>query len=358
MTDGELLAELARNRDPDLFRQLMQRHMDFVYAAAVRQSANQTAAQDITQAVFLLLWQRVGTLKPGTTIKGWLFNATRYVVANARRGEARRTAHEREAAAMRFERIDQPKTPEISDVLDDAIAKLSEPDRQAVLLRYFDDLSVAQLGQILGISEDAAKKRVTRAIDRLRRHLLHRGAGVSALSLPAVLAAHATLPIPTPLLGATMNAILAGSHGAAAGTAISLAKGATKMMIRNQIKLIVIKCVVATACVGAAAAVVTQEVRPPAAPAPAVLAQAQPQQPQQPQQSPDTSTATQDPDYPAVRGVLVNTMTTRNCSPSTMPTRRRGKIYSRGWPLSPPAILRHIDWKKPQSPILDHPRST
>ena len=160
LSDAELLAVLTQKRDSELFRQLMQRHIDFVYAAAVRQSSDQAAAHDITQAAFLLLWQRLGKLKPGTVITGWLFNATRYVAANARRAEARRAIHERKAAAMRPEKMEPEAIPDLSPVLDDALAKLSENDRRAVLLRYFDNQSASEVAATLGITEDAAKKRV------------------------------------------------------------------------------------------------------------------------------------------------------------------------------------------------------
>jgi RNA polymerase sigma factor (sigma-70 family) len=303
MSDAELLAALAAKRDAELFRQLTQRHIDFVYAAAVRQSGDRTAAQDITQAVFLLLWQRVGKLKTGTVIKGWLFNATRYVAANARRAEARRTMHEREAAVMRSETTQ--RATEISPVLDDAMAKLSESDRRAVLLRYFEDQSADEVGAQLGVSADAAKKRISRATERLRQHLGDVGANVGLTALPAILASHAGMSSPVFLVNATMSVILSGTAGAAGGPATLLAKGASKMMLRNQIKILVIKGVVLTMCVGAAAAVVTQEVHPPAAaPAPVVVAQAQPAE--QPPAQPATVAApqTEDPEYQGVRGVL------------------------------------------------------
>src|SRR5580704_17267077 len=95
--DSQLMAAYAQNRDTAAFGRLVGPHIDFVYAAALRQTQDSHLAQDVTQAVFVLLSQRAFRLKPGVLLKGWLFNATRYVVANARRADVRRRVHEREA---------------------------------------------------------------------------------------------------------------------------------------------------------------------------------------------------------------------------------------------------------------------
>src|ERR1700728_4484155 len=138
LEDSKLLAECAKNGGAEGFPGLVERHIDFVYAAALRQTGDPHVAQDITQAVFLLFLQRAGRLKAGTLVKGWLFSATRYVVANARRAETRRKLHEREAAAMRSEIPPANSWSDISPHLDDALAGLSEKDRRVLLLRYFE----------------------------------------------------------------------------------------------------------------------------------------------------------------------------------------------------------------------------
>jgi RNA polymerase sigma-70 factor (ECF subfamily) len=135
-TGDEILAEFVRGRGADAFGRLMQREMGFVYAAALRQCGNRELADDAAQAVFVLLWQKRETVKIGVPIKAWLFRATRYVVANARRAEARRAYREREAAAMRSEIAAAEGSgadAEMLGMLDDAMASLSEKDRQAVL---------------------------------------------------------------------------------------------------------------------------------------------------------------------------------------------------------------------------------
>ena len=170
--DSQLLASCACDRTAGGFEVLIERDIDFVYAAALRQTGDPSIAQDVTQAVFLLFWQKVDRLKPGTLVRGWLFNVTRYVAANARRAQARRKSHEREAAAMRSEIILEDHWPSIAPLLDDALAKLSEKDRRILLLRFFDGLPVASLGRTLGISEQAAQKRLTRALEHFGRLLI------------------------------------------------------------------------------------------------------------------------------------------------------------------------------------------
>src|SRR5580658_1808209 len=169
--DSQIPACDAQDRDGDPFQRLVERHIDFVYATALRQTGDPHIAEDITQAVFLLFSQRANRLKAGTMIKGWLFNATRYVVANYRRAKARRKFHEREAAVMRSEIVREDHSFDVLAHLDDAMAGMSEKDRRVLLLRFFEDMPLVALGRTLGISEDAAKKRVARAVERLR-HLL------------------------------------------------------------------------------------------------------------------------------------------------------------------------------------------
>src|SRR5580658_2132508 len=123
--DSDLLTAYASARDPQAFRQLVQRHIDFVYASALRQLHDRHLAEDVVQAVFLLLAQKAAKIKPGTFIKGWLFNATRYVASNTRRAEIRRQIREREAAAMREEISPDSEREKISPHLDDALAALA-----------------------------------------------------------------------------------------------------------------------------------------------------------------------------------------------------------------------------------------
>jgi RNA polymerase sigma factor (sigma-70 family) len=247
--DSQLLAAYAQNRDPVAFGHLVERHIDFVYAAALRQTRDSHLSQDVTQAVFVLLSQRAFRLKPGILLKGWLFNATRYVVANARRADARRKIHEREAAAMRSEIPRQSDWSEISPHLDDAMAGLSEKDRRALLLRFFDDLPLEAVGQTLDISPNAAQKRVSRALDRVRQFLLGRGATVTGSSLGGLIVANAPQAAPAHLAKATIELATSSTVNAAV---YSLAKGAAKMMSQATAKLLAIPCLAVATSIGIA----------------------------------------------------------------------------------------------------------
>lgn len=258
--DPQLPASNAHHGSGDAFQQLVERHIDFVYAAALRQTRNPHIAEEITQAVFLLLSQKAGRLKPGTVIKGWLFNATRYVVANSRRAEARRKFHEREAAAMRPHIVREDHWPDIPPHLDDAMAGLSERDRRVLLLRFFEDLPLAALGEAMGITEAAAKKRVARALERLRHLLVGRGAAVAGASLGGMLQASTAQAAPGYLAKVTINLVRNGVSGAGhSSSAFSLAKGASKMMIHARVKLLAIQCVIAGALIGTVAVLAGSE---------------------------------------------------------------------------------------------------
>ncbi|HEY1921519.1 MAG TPA: sigma-70 family RNA polymerase sigma factor [Tepidisphaeraceae bacterium] len=275
MDDSQLLAAYARDRSAAVMQQLVERHIDFVYAAALRQTGNLHAAQDITQAVFLLFSQRAMRLKPGTLLKGWLFNATRYVVSNARRAEVRRKLHEREAAAMRSEMVREDRLSDISPHLDDALASLSEKDRRVLLMRFFEDLPMAALGQAMGISEGAAQKRVAHALSRLKHFLAGRRASFAGTSVDEILRAGLAIAAPVELTKSTIHLAINGASSAAhSGSAVSLAKGAAKMMNYARAKVLAIQCAIAGASIGTVVVLAAPQLRSISLNRPGVVAMA------------------------------------------------------------------------------------
>jgi RNA polymerase sigma factor (sigma-70 family) len=275
--DALLLAAYVRTRDSAAFERLVERHIQFVYAAALRQVGDRQLAEDILQGVFLLLSQKAGKLKPGTLVKGWLFHATRYAANNVRRTEARRLRREREAAAMRMQTTPEKDWEDISPLLDDALAGLSTKDRTVLLMRYFQEMPLAVVGKGLGISEDAAKKRVMRALGRLRQILVGRGVEVSDVGLAGAMMVGVGQSANMPAVKVIVEFVMHGG-GAHASSAIPLAKGVSKAMTQNKLKLVAMKCILAAACVGAGAAVVVQEKRsePPAVRSSVILADSAP----------------------------------------------------------------------------------
>jgi RNA polymerase sigma factor (sigma-70 family) len=188
--DRQLLTRYVKHRSQTAFAELVRRHIDLVYAACLRQTHDPSLAEDAAQAVFLILSQRAAALPSTTILAGWLYTTARHAAANARRSETRRARHERKAAMMT-----SPMTPESNDsesnlvasTLDDALKSLSHTDRNAIILRHFEDKTFRQTADSLGIAEDAAKKRVTRAVEKLRRFFSRRGVELSAAAMAAAL---------------------------------------------------------------------------------------------------------------------------------------------------------------------------
>src|SRR6266446_1604840 len=173
MDDWELLQTYAKHRSEAAFTELVQRHLNWVYSAALRQVGDPHLAKDVAQSVFILLARKGGRLRSGTILAGWLFRTTRFVAARAIRAEQRRKVREGVASAM-MPTTNLPDDNEIlwnqlAPHLDQAVAALSKTDRTAILLRFYEKKPLREVAQQLGLSEDAAKKRVSRAIDKLRR---------------------------------------------------------------------------------------------------------------------------------------------------------------------------------------------
>src|SRR6266487_1509359 len=173
--DAQQLARFAKNGDEKAFRELVSSHFDLVYSAALRQLNGDThLAEDVAQMVFTDLARKAGVLPRGIVLAGWLYEAARRAAANAVRGEQRRRKREKEAITM-HEPEPSADGEEISPILDAAMGQLSAQDRNAVLLHYFERKGFRAIGTVFGISDDAAQKRVTRALGKLRSILMRRG---------------------------------------------------------------------------------------------------------------------------------------------------------------------------------------
>jgi RNA polymerase sigma factor (sigma-70 family) len=222
LTDQQLLRDYAANRSESAFSELVRRHVDLVYSAARRMVGDSHQAQDVTQAVFMALAQNAGKLTDHPVLSGWLHRTTQNLAANAVRANVRRQIREQEAAAMN-ELI--PTAPDVSweqiaPHLDTALGELADTDRDAVLLRYFERKSATEMAQILGVSDEAAQKRVSRAVERLREYFAKRGITIGAGGLVAVVSANAVQAAPAALaLTISTAAALSGTTIATAATA-------------------------------------------------------------------------------------------------------------------------------------------
>src|SRR4051812_26486419 len=163
MNDSQLLHDYVKTRSEEAFAALVRRHIDLVYAAARRQTADASAAEEITQTVFIVLARKAHTLH-GARLAGWLLAATRYAACNARTAATRRRFHEQRAASMNalIAPVSTDDDPAVASMLDDALARLGEIDRSAVAMRYLQGKTLREIGDALGLSETAATKRVAR----------------------------------------------------------------------------------------------------------------------------------------------------------------------------------------------------
>ncbi len=204
-SDAQLLRAYAERGAEAAFAEIVARHTDLVYSAALRQVYSPDLARDVTQSVFTDLARKACTvsanLSPDATLVGWLYRGTRFAARDLYRNETRRTQRERQAMEQLHP---APETPpdweQLRPVLDDAMSVLDDTDRDAVLLRYFKNHDLRTVGATLGISDDAAQKRVSRAVERLREFFAKRGVTVGASGLAVVLSANAVQAAPVGLV--------------------------------------------------------------------------------------------------------------------------------------------------------------
>jgi len=228
--DYELICDFSKTHSEEAFQELVARHVNHVYSAALRQVSHHHLAQEVTQSVFIVLARKAGTLRPDTILSAWLFQVTRFACRDALKKEFRRQKYEQEVANMtpQFESPDEESWQEISPMLDEAIASLAEPDRNILLLRFFEKRNHKEIAGTMGIKEVAAKKRLSRAVDRLRDVLQRRGVTVSSIALGVMLSTSTVLASPS-LIIPSLAAISQG------GAASLIADGTVRMMTLTKI---------------------------------------------------------------------------------------------------------------------------
>jgi RNA polymerase sigma factor (sigma-70 family) len=205
-TDQELLRDYDVCQSEAAFAELVRRHVDFVYSVALRMVRDPHLAEDVTQGVFTALARSASELAKRPVLAGWLHRTATNLAANAVRADVRRRAREQQAATMKDLNEPEVQWDQLAPHLDDALGELSEPDRDALLLRYFEGKSAREMAQVLGTSEEAAQKRVNRAVDRLRDILNRRGISVGTKGLAVVIVANAVQAAPSGLSAAMSTA--------------------------------------------------------------------------------------------------------------------------------------------------------
>lgn len=219
MNDWELLRQYVQDSSQAAFAALVERHLGLVYSAARRQVRSREMAEDVAQTVFIALARKAGNLRQEASLASWLYAVARTTALEALRKEVRLA--ERSQTALELSAMNTPSDwSRIEPLLDEAVSALPEEDRSAIVLRYFENKSLREIGATLGASENAAQKRVGRALEQLRSYFLKRGVTVSAASLAADLSAHAIDAAAPPGLAAS---ILAGAAGAGIASEVTLA---------------------------------------------------------------------------------------------------------------------------------------
>jgi RNA polymerase sigma factor (sigma-70 family) len=211
--DSQLLERFARSRSEDAFAELVRRHVNLVYSAAIRQVNGDThLAQDVAQTVFSDLARKAPALSRRASLTGWLYTSARFAAAKMLRAEHRR--RDREETFMRepIEAAPEPDWKKLHPVLDEVMHQLGETDREAILLRYFEDRAFAEIGARCGLNENAARMRVERALEKLRSLLAKRGVTTTA-ALASVISINAVQAAP-PTLATTLATTSIASAGA------------------------------------------------------------------------------------------------------------------------------------------------
>jgi RNA polymerase sigma factor (sigma-70 family) len=239
-SDLELLQEYTGNKSEGAFATLVNRHLNLVYSAALRQVRSPQLAEEVAQAVFVDLSRSACRLRSDTVLTAWLYQVTRRTAIDVVRRESRRQLREQIASEMNAMNATAADWRHVEPLLDDAMAALDHADRTAVLLRYFENKSLREIGATLGASDDAAQKRVSRAIERLREFFAKRGVTVGSGALVAILSTNAVQAAPAGLALTISAATFAGTTVATAATAT-----ATKAIAMTALQKTVVTATVA-----------------------------------------------------------------------------------------------------------------
>src|ERR1017187_3608631 len=237
-SDMELLRDYDRQGSEEAFAEVVQRHINLVYSVAFRHVGIAAHAEEITQAVFIILARKAASLRADTILEGWLHETTRLTALSFLRGERRRQFREQEAYMQSTlqESADTSTWNQLAPLLDEAVSRLGKKDRDAVMLRFFKEKSLREVAAALNVNETAAQRRVHRAVEKLRRFFTKRGIALSSAAIAGAISANSVHAAPV-ALAKSVTAVAIVKGAIAAASTLTLVKGTIKVMTYAKLKL-------------------------------------------------------------------------------------------------------------------------
>ena len=241
VSDIELLRDYSRQGSEAAFAELVKRHLSLVYSAALRHVGIAAHAEEITQAVFVILARKAASLRPDTVLEAWLYETTRLASLSFLRGERRRQFREQEAYMQSTlqETADAPDWPQLAPLLDEAMARLNKKDREVVVLRFFMKRNVGEVAAAMKTTEAAAQSRAHRALEKLRKFFTKRGVTLTSVAVAGAISAHSVQAAPAALAKTVMTVAIAKGAPASIST-LTLIHGAMKIMAWTKAKTVIL----------------------------------------------------------------------------------------------------------------------
>lgn len=235
--DIELARRYAIHQSEEAFETLVSRYIGLVHSSALRQVRDPQLAEEITQTVFTILARKAGSLGSKTILPGWLYKTTRYVSSASLKMQRRRERREQEAQMETM--IPEPEVDsiweQVAPILDEAMAQLRDKDRDAIVLRFFQNKSLREVGAVFGVNEYAAQKRVARGLEKLRTFFEKRGVSTSTGAISGTIVTHSIQAAPA-MLTKSITVVAVTKGIASSASTLTLMKGALKIMAWTKVK--------------------------------------------------------------------------------------------------------------------------